>query len=85
MIIKDIIYSVRSEYDKLDTFTLAIKQINEEIQLDCEEKSYDVMNYLNNLKNIQNSIKNYINGTLKNTKYVIDIIGFTKDGKRFGI
>lgn len=85
MIIKDIIYSIRSEYDKLDTFTLAIKQINEEIQLDCEEKSYDVMNYLNNLKNIQNSIKNYINGTLKNTKYVIDIIGFTKDGKRFGI
>lgn len=85
MIIKDIIYSVRSEYDKLDTFTLAIKQINEEIQLDCEEKSYDVMSYLNNLKNIQNSIKNYINGTLKNTKYVIDIIGFTKDGKRFGI
>ena len=85
MIIKDIIYSVRSEYDKLDTFTLAIKQINEEIQLDCEEKSYDVMNYLNNLKNIQNSIKNYINGTLKNTKYIIDIIGFTKDGKRFGI
>lgn len=85
MIVKDIIYSVRSEYDKLDTFSLAMKRIEEEIQLDCEEKSYDVMNYLSNLRNIQNAIKNYINGTLKNTKYVIDIIGFTKDGKRFGI